>query len=321
MWKTVVRRVLIMIPQMIVLSLVMFILANMMPGDAVTGMLDPTVPYAEMQRQREMLGLNDPWYIRYVRWITAIIFEGDFGQSIVHFRPVTQIIGERMGRTFWLSGFTMILIYLVSIPLGIAVGRHAGSVFDRGVTIYIFLAMGVPTIVLALVILFVFGFRLEWIPIRGSVDVTIVDDTFRYILSRIHHMIGPAVTSTLLGLTGITLTLRMGIVDGAVSDYVMLARSKGVPQNKLYSRHVFRNALIPITQSIGMLLVGLISGSIFIEMMFNFPGMGRLFLDSIVRRDFTVSNALIMLFGFLSVVGILLSDIIITIVDPRIRIK
>jgi len=320
MWKTIFRRTLILIPQLILLSLVVFLLGLAMPGDALTGLIDPNIEYVDIQRMREALGLNRPWPVRYVEWVTGML-QGDLGRSFVHQRSVTDLIGERAGNTFRLSLLTAIFTYSLGVPLGLLAGRFRETILDKGIIIYTFIAFTMPTILLGLIMVFVFGFWLRWFPIQGSVDVRIATGSFEYWMSRMHHLLLPAITGAILGTVGIVNLLRTQVIEYENSDFVTTARSKGVPRRTVYTRHIFRNACLPIAASIGFVITGLLGGSIFIEQVFAFPGMGNLFITSILQRDFAVANSLVMIFGALVIIGTLLSDIIITIVDPRIRIK
>ena len=322
MWKTVVRRFLILIPQLIALSLFVFALSQFMPGDALFGLFaEQDIDAAQIQVIREELGLDLPWYQLYWRWISGIITEGDFGRSLTQARSVTDVIGDRIGNTFRLSLLTLALQYLIAVPLGVIAARRRGTVIDRAIVFYTFFAMAMPTIVLALLMLFTFGFNLGWFPIRGSVDVLAPSGSFQYFISRMHHLILPAATGALLGTVFIINVLRAEIIDTQNSDYVTTARSKGVPANRVYSRHILRNAVLPIVSGIGFAITGLLGGTVFIERIFSYPGMGDLFVTSIITRDFPISNTLILMFAFLTAVGTLLGDILLTIVDPRIRVR
>jgi len=323
MWKTVLRRVLILIPQLIAISLFMFILAANMPGDAISGMINPDLPLEEMERMRENLGLNNPWYIRYIDWIGGIV-QGDFGQSFAHRRAVTEVIGERIWVTFFLSLYTLVLTYSIAIPLGVIAGKRSGMVIDKAILTYIFIALAMPTMILGILMIFWFSpIGLDIFPLGGTVDpFTFAHGTqFEVLLSRLYHMTLPAVTGALVSVIGIVFMLRANIIDRKASDYVTFARSKGVPTNTIFGKHILRNSLIPVAAGLGLVIVGMFMGAIFIERIFNIPGIGLLFLDSINRRDFPVANALIIFFAFLTAMGVLLSDIILSIVDPRIRIR
>ena len=291
-----------------------------MPGDPFTGKISPDTDPQRLEELREYHGLNKPWYEQYYTWITNAA-QGELGKSFTYQRPVTAIIGERAYNTLWLSLVTTIMLYAIAIPLGVIAGRYQNSIADRGIVLYSFITYAIPTFVLALFFIYFFGFTLDWFPTTGSVDIREEPGTFGYFLSKVYHLILPAFTAAILGTTGTIQFLRSEIIDAKGMDYVRTARSKGVPQNKVYTRHIFRNSLLPIAAFIGFTITGLLGGSIFIETIFGYPGMGHLFIQAINSRDYTIITALVMLYGFLTLLGSLLSDIIMTIVDPRIRIE
>ncbi|OCS87457.1 oligopeptide ABC transporter permease [Caryophanon tenue] len=320
MWKTILRRFLVMIPQLFVLSLLIFVMAQFMPGDPFTGAITPDTDPARIEELREKAGLNDPWYEQYGRWIGNAL-QGDFGKSYTYKMEVSTLIGERALNTFWLSLVSVILLYIIAIPLGVLAGRYHNSALDKTIILYSFITYAIPTFVLALVFLYFFGYKLNWFPTGGSVDVQYDPGTMGYFWSKLYHMLLPAITYAILGTTSIIQFLRSEIIDAKAQDYVRTARSKGIPMRKVYTRHIFRNSLLPIAAFLGFTITGLLGGSIFIETIFSFPGMGQLFISSIGSRDYSVITALVMLFGFLTLLGSLLSDIIMSIVDPRIRIE
>ncbi|SOC35056.1 oligopeptide ABC transporter permease [Ureibacillus acetophenoni] len=320
MWKTVVRRVLIMIPQLFVLSLIVFILAKFMPGDPFSGLITPETDPARIEELREKAGLNDPWYQQYARWIGNLV-QGDLGKSYTFQRSVGDLIGEKALNTLWLSLVSVILLYLIAIPLGILAGRYNNSKLDKTIVLYSFISYAIPTFVLGLLFLYLFGYKLQWFPTVGSVSVGLDPGTFSWYIDKIYHLILPAFVFAVLGTTGVIQYLRSEIIDAKALDYVRTARSKGIPMRKVYSKHIFRNSLLPIAAFLGFTITGLLSGSVFIETIFGYPGMGQLFISSVLSRDYSVITALVMLFGFLALLGSLLSDIIMSIVDPRIRIE
>lgn len=320
MWKTILRRVILMIPQIFILSIIVFVLAALMPGDALTGLIDPTISAEQIEAMRDRMGLNDPWPQQYVRWITNAL-QGDLGRSWQHRQPVTSIISLRIVPTILLSIYMTIVIYAVGLPLGVLSGRYAGSWFDKVVNFYNFLTYAIPTFVAGLLALWLFGYTLGWFPTRGTVGSGLTPGTWTHFLSRLHHMTLPALTVGLLSTTGTIQYLRTGVVDAKHQDYVRTARAKGVPENKIYTRHIFRNSILPIAQGMGYTITGLINGSVITEQIFTYQGMGQLFITSITSRDYTVMTALVLLFGLMTLVGTLLSDIIMIIVDPRIRIN
>lgn len=320
MWKTILRRIILMIPQVIILSVLIFILAKMMPGDPFTGLINPNQDPAVIAKMKEAAGLNDPWNVQYVRWIGNAL-KGDLGNSFIYKLPVATIIGNRALNTIWLSLLTVIITYLIALPLGLLAGRYKDSILDKVVVIYNFVSFAFPPFIFALLALFIFGYRLDWFPTTGSVSSSVSPGTFAYFLDKLYHLILPALAQALLA-TAVTIQyLRSEVIDSQSLDYVRTARSKGVPTNKIYTRHIFRNASLPVASQLGYEITGLISGSVVIEQIFGYPGVGKLFIDSILQRDYTIITSLVLILGIATLVGTLLSDIIMSIVDPRIRIQ
>ncbi|MCL2558611.1 MAG: ABC transporter permease, partial [Treponema sp.] len=289
---------------------------------AIRGLIGPDTDAAALADLRQALGLNDPWPVQYARWMRGILFEGDFGRSISHNRPVTAVIGDNLMNTVRLSILMTVLLYLIAVPLGIIAGRRDGTLADKAILFYTFLAFSMPTIVLAVLLLFTFGFSLGWFPVMGSINIhaSLAGGSAAF-WSRLEHLILPAVTGALLGVVSVIYFLRNEIIDVKNSDFVTTARSKGVPENRVYSRHILRNALLPVAGGMGASIAAILVGSIFIEMIFSYPGMGQLFITSLTQRDWPVANTLIMFYAVVGVVGGLLADITTMIVDPRIRIK
>lgn len=318
MWKTIIRRILLMIPQLLILSILIFIIADFMPGDPFTGLIDPNLDPAQLEAMREAYGLNDPLPVKYVRWMTNA-FQGDFGRSFNYQQPVTAVIAGRIGNTIRLSLLSVILTYLIGLPLGILAGRYNESVLDKGILVYNFVSFAVPIFVLALLMVWIFGYNLNWFPARGSISIN-AETQWEIWMSQLYHLLLPSITTAILGTTSIIQYLRSEIIDAKVSDYVKTARSKGVPIQKVYTKHIFRNASLPIASGFGYTIVSLFTGSIFIEQIFTYRGMGYLFLQSINTRDYSVIFVLVMFYGFLGLIGTLLSDLILMAVDPRIRI-
>lgn len=320
MWRTVSRRIVIMIPQIILLSILVFLIAKAMPGDALTGMIDPSIDPAAMDAQRERLGLNNPWYVQYWDWITKAV-QGDFGQSFRFKMPVSDLIGQRMMNTVWLSIVTLILTYLIAIPLGITSGRYNDTWGDRLITGYTYIGFAAPLFIFALLMLWVFGFHFGWFPTGGSVAPGLEPSTLQYVMSKFYHLLLPAISMALIATVSTVQYLRSEIIDTKQKDFIITARAKGASESRVYNRHILRNSLLPIAAFFGYEITGLIGGTVFIEGIFSYPGMGQLFLSSIALRDFSVVTALVLLYGVASIVGALISDIVLSIVDPRIRIK
>ena len=322
MVKFIFRRMLVMIPQLLLLSLIIFVLAKQMPGDAVTGafMGNPNVTPEQMEKIREDYGLNDPWYVQYGAWIGKAV-KGDLGDSYTHKQPVTSLLAGRVANTVTLSLFILIVTYIIAIPLGIIAGRWADSWADKMIITYNYFAFATPLFVFSLLMLFLFGFVLGWFPTGNSVDVRLEAGTWDFYVSKFKHLVLPGMSGALLATAGTIQYLRNDIIDTKLKDFVKTARAKGVPEGKVYTRHILRNSMLPIAAFLGYEITGLIAGSIFLEMIFSYPGLGQLFIQSITGRDFTVTTAIVMISGTAVIVGTMLSDIILSAIDPRIRIE
>ncbi len=319
MWKTVLRRFLVMIPQILILSVLVFTIAHFMPGDAFTGQLDPNIDPQQLEALREAAGWNDPLPIQYFRWL-GNVFQGDFGRSYAQQVPVTTLIGNRAANSLRLGLVSTFFTYLIALPFGVFAGRFNESWFDRIVMIYNYVSFAIPTFVLALLMVYIFGYQLGWFPTHGSVDVSLRSGTAEYYWDMFYRLILPGFTGGVLGTASTTQTLRNEVIDAKTQDYVRTARSKGVPEGKIYSKHIFRNAFLPIASSIGFIFSRLLNGSVFIERIFAFNGMGDLFITSILSRDSAVIITLVLLYGVIAILGSLVSDVVLSLVDPRIRI-
>jgi len=310
-----------MIPQIILLSILVFIMAKFMPGDALSGMIDPNIDPETIEEQRRKLGLFDPWYVQYWDWVKGLVLHGDLGQSFRYKMDVTDLIGQKLQNTVWLALATLILTYLIAIPLGITSGRFNDTWADRLITGYTYVGFAAPLFIFALLMLWVFGFHFDLFPTGGSVDPRVTAGTFDYWLSRFYHLLLPALSMALITTVSTVQYLRNEIIDTKQKDFILTARAKGASERRIYNRHILRNSLLPIAAFFGYEITGLIGGTVFIEQIFSYPGMGQLFLDSIVTRDYSVVTSVVLLFGIASILGALLSDIILSLVDPRIRIK
>jgi peptide/nickel transport system permease protein len=271
-----------------------------MPGDALRGDIGPDSPPGERLRLMEEFGMNDPWYQQYGRWVRNVL-SGDLGRSFHYRRPGTEVIAMNMPNI---------------------AGRKNGRWPDKSIIFCTFVLSSFPTVLLAILMIYFFAFGTGWFPAMNAVDVRAAfAGGLPAFWSRLHHLILPAMTGALIGSTGIIYYLRSEVIDIQNSDFVTTARSKGVPENRVYTRHIFRNAMLPIAGGMGASIALVLSGSVFIESVFTFGGMGQLFITSLTARDWPVANALIMFYAIVGVVAGLLADLTIMIVDPRIRIK
>lgn len=321
MWKFIVRRLLGMIPQLFILSIIVFMMAKAMPGDALTGkQMDPKASEERILELREKMGLNDPVHVQYIRWIKNVA-QGDWGVSYTHKTKVTDVIGDRIWNTVYLAFGTLIVTYLLAIPLGIVSGRWNDSWMDKVITGYNYVGFATPIFIFALIMLFLFGFKFDLFPTGGTIDSHLEAGTLAYVVSKINHLVLPVMSGALIATATTVQYLKSEIIDTKIKDFVRTARSKGIPESKIYSRHILRNSFLPIAAFLGYEITGLVGGSIFIESIYSYPGIGQLFVKSVMLRDFSVVTALVMMTSFATLLGTLLSDIILSAVDPRIRIE
>ncbi|MCY1105239.1 ABC transporter permease [Shouchella clausii] len=320
MWKFILRRTVVAIPQIFMLSILVFFIASFMPGDPFSGQIDPNVSPERLEELREMYGLNDPWYQQYGRWL-ANVAQGDFGDSFRFKMPVVDLIGDRFWNTAGLGILTLVFSYMLAIPMGIVSGRYNDSWLDRGIAGYTYVGFAMPSFIFGLIALFIFGYQFRIFPTGGSVTPGLEPGTFQYILSKIYHMLLPALSLALLTIANTVQYLRSEVIDTKHKEFVLTAKAKGASENRLYNRHILRNSFLPVAAFLGYEITGVLAGAVFIERVFSFPGLGDLLISSILQRDYSVVTALLLLTGVLAIIGTMLSDIILSIVDPRIRIR
>ncbi|WP_026908046.1 ABC transporter permease [Paucisalibacillus globulus] len=319
MYKYIIRRILVFIPMMIILSMIIFGLAKAAPGDPFTGrILDPTVNPEVFEQQREALGLNDPIPIQYVNWASRII-SGDFGESMYYKgRSVASLIWERMPNTLYLGLFALFITLIVAIPIGIYSARNPYSMFDYGATTFGFFGLAVPNFFFGLIAIYLFAIKLGWFPSQGTITGTEITGLNEF-FDRLHHMVLPGITLGLAGTASYMRYMRSEVLDVLSSDYIRTAKAKGMSDRNVLYKHTLRNAMIPIITLMGFEFGALLSGAIITEQVFSYPGLGTLFINSITNRDYPIIMAIALLLGVTILIGNLLADIFYSIVDPRIR--
>lgn len=321
MLNYMIRRLAGMIPMLFLISIVVFTLAKLMPGDALTGMIDPTNTKPEyLQEMREMLGYNDPIYAQYSKWVISAI-QGDFGQSFIHKMPVSELLGQRLGNTLLLALTSIIITYLLAYTMGLFSGKHPKTLADHAIIGFNYFAYAIPTFVLSIVGLYVFSIKLDWVPISGTISIGVEEGTLAYYMSRLYHTILPAIVLGGFSTAAYTQFLRNDIIESSRKDYVRTAMAKGTPESKIYNRHILRNSMIPMVTFLGLDLGGLLGGAIIVETIFTYPGVGSLFFASVSNRDYTVVMTITLMLSMMTLIGNLVSDLLYGLVDPRIRIR
>ncbi|MDQ0155396.1 ABC transporter permease [Robertmurraya andreesenii] len=318
MYQYIIRRVLVFIPMLFVLTILCFGLIKAAPGDPFSSRLDPKINPEVYEKQREALGLNDPIHIQYLNWVKGAI-RGDFGESMIFKgRAVSDLIGERLENTLYLGLMTLFITIVVSIPIGIYSARHPYTPLDYGATAFGFFGLATPNFFFGLVAIYIFSITLGWLPAQGTVTRPGMEG-FELFIDKIRHLILPSLTLGLAGTATYMRYMRSEVLDVLGSDYIRTARAKGMTERSVLYKHTLRNALIPIITLLGFEVGTLLAGAVITEGVFQFPGLGRLFLQSIGNRDYPTIMAINLMLGFLVLLGNLLADIFYSIVDPRIR--
>lgn len=314
------RRIVSMIPVLILLSIVVFSLALAMPGDALSGNIDPTNSNPEyVEEMREKYGLNDPVYEQYWRWIKGVV-KGDFGYSYIHKMPVSQLIGQRVYNTLFLASLSLILIWSVSFMLGMYAGRKPYSLGDNMIAVYNYIVFALPSFFAGLMAIYLFSIKLGWVPATGTVSVGVDQGTLSFYLSKIKHTILPAAVLGLTSTAYYTQFLRNDIIENTRKDFVRTARAKGTKESAIYNKHILRNSIIPLITFLGFDIGGLLGGAVITETIFTYPGIGSLFISSVSNRDYTVVMAITMMLSVMALLGNLIADLLYGIADPRIRL-
>ncbi|TMW69912.1 ABC transporter permease [Alteribacter natronophilus] len=319
MHRYIIRRTLQFIPMLFLVTVVVFALAKAAPGDVLSGeMLDPNIPHEVLEERREALGLNDPLPVQYWSWLTSVA-QGDFGNSMQYTgRSVMDLIQSRIMNTFYLSLFALGVTLAIAIPIGIYSATRKYSLFDYGATTFAFLGLATPNFFAALLAIWLLSFQFGWFPAQGSTSAIGLTG-FELFIDKLRHLVLPGFTLGLASTAMYMRYMRTEILEIKGSDFIRTAQAKGLSNNSVLYKHTLRNALIPIITLLGVEFGLLLSGAVITENVFNYPGLGTLFLNSIQNRDYPVIMAINLILAVSILVGNLLADIFYAVVDPRIR--
>jgi peptide/nickel transport system permease protein len=311
------QRFLIAIPLLLAISVVTFGFINLAPGDPITAMISPEdqLQEADLERMREVLGLNKPLPVRYVLWLGQAV-QGNFGYSYTTGEPVLDRIGDRLWPTLELMGASLLISTVLGVLFGIIAALRVYTFWDYALSVLSLFGLSIPGFFFALVALYVFSARLEILPAFGMSSRT--DST--PVLDNLHHLILPATVLSLELTASLTRYSRSAMLEVLRADYVMTARAKGLSEYVTIARHAFRNALLPLITIVSLRMPLLLGGAIIIESMFQWPGMGLLSLQAIQQRDYPVLMGLTFVTAALVLISNLLADVFYAIADPRIRV-
>ncbi|SEN57008.1 ABC transporter permease [Lihuaxuella thermophila] len=313
-----IRRILTMIPMMVLISVILFTMVQLAPGDAFSGQFDPRVDASYYEKMREKFGLNKSPVEQYFIWAKNFV-QGEFGLSFRHRMPVSDLISDRIGNTVFLGVCSLILTYSLAIPLGIFSANKPYSKLDYTLTGFSFVGYSMPSFLAGLLLIYLFSFNLKIFPFSGTETAGGGYEGISLLLDRLYHVILPAFTLSLITIAGYNRFVRSSILEAKQQDYVRTARAKGLSKSVVMRKHVLRNALIPLITLFGLDLGLLLGGAVITETIFTYPGIGQLYFEGIVNRDYPIIMAVSMISALTVLLGNLLADILYAVVDPRIR--
>ena len=308
----IIRRILATIPVMAVVGIFVFLLLHLTPGDPAAIIAGDYASPEDIKRIRAKLGLDRPIYIQFGTWVWQLM-QGDLGISIFSDLPVSHLIAQRIEPTLALSIFTIIMAVLFAVPLGVLAAWRAGTLIDRLSMVVAVFGFSVPVFVIGYLLMYVFAIELKWFPVQGYVSYR--DGVIPFLRS----ITLPSVALALLYSALIARITRASVLEVLTEDYIRTARAKGLASSVVLMRHALKNAAVPIVTIIGIGIALLIGGVVVTESVFNIPGLGRLTVDSILRRDYPIIQGIILLFAGVYVFINLLVDLAYTFLDPRIR--
>jgi peptide/nickel transport system permease protein len=337
-----IRRIIQTIPTLFGISLLSFLLMLATPGDPIaTITFNPSSTPESTQILRRQLGLDQPPIIQYIYWLIGNdsvmidvdadgqgdmqgtrqgVLRGDFGQSIMTKRPVGEMIMERIPGTLLLSVPSIVLGYAVGVVIGLVAAINHQSWFDQIARVVSVIGSAIPSFWLAMLLIIVFSVNLGWLPMGGMRDITQKDVDFNVVES-LPYMVMPVSVFALGIVSSILRYTRAQILEVLGQDYVRTARAKGLANRRIWWRHVMRNALIPVVTLLGPSIGFLLSGAVIIEQIFSWPGLGRLAVEGVAQRDYPVIMATVVVSGVMYMIGVIISDALYGLVDPRIRLS
>ncbi len=307
--KLLFQRILQMIPVLLGISIVTFVLVQASPGDPVRLILGPRATPEAMQAVREQYGLDEPVLDQYFVYMGNLI-QGDWGRSLAFRAPVLELIGARFTPTLYLLIGGLLFSVIPALILGVLSSAQQDSWLDQVIRVFYTVGLGLPSFWLGLVLMLIFALRLKWLPATGF-GATFPD--------QVRHLILPCVTIGIAMTPILVRNLRATLLDKRESDFVVASRSKGLPESYTFWRHIFPNSLLPSLHLLGIVVVYILGVSIVIEPVFAIPGLGQLFISSVISRDYFVVQGLTLVFTIITIVSTLSVDILTLIIDPRIE--
>lgn len=321
MLRYVAKRLVGLIPVFFGITLISFFVIHLAPGKPtdIQTSLNPKVSYEARARLEKLYGLDKPIYVQYFDWLKRVVIF-DFGRSYVDDRLVSEKIAERIPITLLINILSMIMILGIGIPLGVLSAVRRGSLLDKSTTVLTFIGFSIPEFWVALLLMSLFSITLGWLPISGIKSLDFEYFSFgAKILDVAKHLVLPVAIAAFGSLAGISRYMRTAMVGVIHQDYIRTARAKGLKESQVIYKHALKNAILPVITILGLSVPGLIGGSVIFESIFAIPGMGRLFYESVMARDYSTIMGILTIGAFLTLLGNLLADIAYSYADPRIR--
>ncbi len=306
------KRILAVIPVLGIVAVIVFLLLHLSPGDPAALIAGDTASSADVERVRQLLGLNRPLHEQFFSWLWRLL-QGDMGVSVFTGLPVTKMIGQRIEPTLWLTFLTITFAVVFAVPMGIIAAWKAGTWIDRALMALAVLAFSLPVFLIGYLFIFGFSIKLGWLPVQGFRSIS------EGFVPFINHLILPAVSGGLVYMALIARMTRATMLEVLGEDYIRTARARGVGSKRLLLRHALKNAAVPIVTTIGLGIALLLGGVIVTESVFAIPGIGRLTVDSVLRHDYPVIQGIVLVVAAVYVFINLAINLLYTVLDPRIR--
>jgi len=313
MLSYIMKRILSAIPVLLIVSIVIFLIIHITPGNPASVILGEEATPAQIAELEESLGLNLPIHQQYFSWIAGV-FQGDLGTSYFMRAPVTDAIANSIVPTISLAIFAQIIALFIAIPIGVLAANKRGSLTDSSMMVFALLGMSIPSFLLALLLVLLFGVQLGWLPVAGFRPLS------EGLLIHLRYLILPAISLGAIQAALIARMTRSSMLEVLNMNYIKSARAKGVKNFRLILKHAFRNALLPILTVVGQTFGTLITGAVVTETIFNIPGIGQLIINSVERRDFAVIQGVVLFITVLYIFLNLIIDILYGMIDPRVRL-
>ncbi len=314
----ILKRFLYLIPTLIGASILIFFLYSLVPGNFVDS--DPNLTAERKAELYALYGFDQPIYIRYFIWI-GNLFQGDLGYSLQFQRPVTEVLGNYIWSSFIVALASLFLTWLIAVIIGVVSATKQYSLFDSVVTVLVFAAMATPSFFLGLILIKFFAVDLGWLPAGGMITTGSDLSGWDYFIDVAEHMILPVLVLTMLGIGGLTRYFRTNMLEVIKQDFVRTARAKGLKEKVVIYKHALRNAMLPAITLFAFELPALFSGAIITEQIFNWPGIGAIYMQAFTVRDYPLLMGFTMFIALLTVISNLIADILYGVADPRVRLK